>query len=168
MARAALRDDLFTLHRELTDDVLREAPAAGTLDERLGAWMDANRATLDRSLGIIDDIRAGGTYDLTTLPVALREVRALIQDTAPVAEALGVVAADVDAARRLPRPASSGRREALQAQHERLGDAQRVDLRLVGLLPREEVVDGAEPELQPALEVAVAQRRPCRGARRAG
>ena len=84
MARAALRDDLMTLHRELTDDVLHESPGPGSVDERLGAWMDANRATLDRSLGILDDIRAGGAYDLTTLPVALREIRALIQDTAPV------------------------------------------------------------------------------------
>ncbi len=48
--------------------------------------MDANRATVDRSLGIIDDIRAGGSYDLTTLPVALREIRALIHDTLPVGE----------------------------------------------------------------------------------
>ncbi|HEX2085817.1 MAG TPA: NAD-glutamate dehydrogenase [Solirubrobacteraceae bacterium] len=86
MARAALRDDLFMLHRELTDDVLRESPSRGTVDERLGAWMDANQAMLDRSLGILDDIRAGGSYDLTTLPVALREIRALIHDTSPVAE----------------------------------------------------------------------------------
>jgi glutamate dehydrogenase len=84
MARAALRDDLFTLHRELTDDVLRESPISGTVDERLDAWMNANRGTLDRSLGILDDIRAGGSYDLTTLPVALREIRALIHDTSPV------------------------------------------------------------------------------------
>ena len=81
MARAALRDDLFVLHRELTDDVLRESPDAGTIDERLEAWMETNRATLDRSLGILDDIRSGGSYDLTTLPVALREVRALIRET---------------------------------------------------------------------------------------
>ncbi|HEV2813153.1 MAG TPA: NAD-glutamate dehydrogenase domain-containing protein, partial [Solirubrobacteraceae bacterium] len=86
MARAALRDDLFTLHRELTDDVLRESPTRGTTDERLEAWMEGNRGTLDRSLGILDDIRAGGSYDLTTLPVALREIRALIHDTSPVAD----------------------------------------------------------------------------------
>ncbi|MDQ5807792.1 MAG: NAD-glutamate dehydrogenase, partial [Actinomycetota bacterium] len=86
MARAALRDDLLGLHRELTDDVLRESPRQGTVDERLDAWMAGNQAMLDRSLGIIDDIRAGGSYDLTTLPVALREIRALIHDTSPVGE----------------------------------------------------------------------------------
>jgi glutamate dehydrogenase len=84
MARAALRDDLLALHRNLTDDVLRESPASGTVDERLAAWMEVNRATLGRSLGIIDDVRSGGVYDLTTLPVAVREIRALIHDTSPV------------------------------------------------------------------------------------
>jgi glutamate dehydrogenase len=84
MARAALRDDLFTLHRELTADVLRESPGDGSIADRLDAWMEGNRETLDRSLGILDDIRSGGTYDLTTLPVALREVRALIHSTSAV------------------------------------------------------------------------------------
>jgi glutamate dehydrogenase len=84
MARAALRDDLFVLHRELTDDVLRESPPPGTSEERLAAWIAANRPPLDRCMGILDDIRAGGTYDLTTLPVALREIRALIRETSAV------------------------------------------------------------------------------------
>jgi glutamate dehydrogenase len=87
MARAALRDDLFTLHREVTADVLRESPGEGTVAERLDAWMEGNRETLDRALGILDDIRSGGTYDLTTLPVALREVRSLIHSTTAVGAA---------------------------------------------------------------------------------
>jgi glutamate dehydrogenase len=83
MARAALRDDLFSLHAELTADVLR---AAGTepadADARLDGWIDANRPLVERCLGILSDIRTGGTYDLTTLPVALRELRNLIQPAA--------------------------------------------------------------------------------------
>jgi glutamate dehydrogenase len=84
MARGALRDDLFTLHSELTADVLREAPAEGDLEARVDAWRAANAAVVERCLSILADIRAGGTYDLTTLPVALREVRNLIHRTAPV------------------------------------------------------------------------------------
>jgi hypothetical protein len=34
---------------------------------------------------MLSDIMAGGTYDLTTLPVALRELRNLIQSTTPAA-----------------------------------------------------------------------------------
>ena len=84
MARAALRDDLFSLHAELTADVLR---GAGAEPRRRGgsastAWIDANRPLVERCLGILSDIRTGGTYDLTTLPVALRELRNLIQAAA--------------------------------------------------------------------------------------
>jgi glutamate dehydrogenase len=84
MARAALRDDLFSLHAELTADVLRGSDLADA-DARLEAWIDANRPLVERCLGILSDIRTGGTYDLTTLPVALRELRNLIQAAAAVA-----------------------------------------------------------------------------------
>lgn len=70
MARAALRDDLFSLHAELTADVLR----AGGVE----AWMQARGPAVERAQEILAEIRAGGTFDLTTLPVALREVRNLI------------------------------------------------------------------------------------------
>jgi glutamate dehydrogenase len=91
MARAALRDDLFSLHAELTADVMRtgadgdgeDADAAARLD----AWIDANRPAVDRCLEILGEIRTGGTFDLTTLAVALREVRNLIQTAGPVSDA---------------------------------------------------------------------------------
>src|SRR6266542_3992476 len=51
---------------------------------RLDAWMAGNTQPVARCLEILGDIRAAGTYDLMTLPVALREVRNLIQSTAPV------------------------------------------------------------------------------------
>jgi glutamate dehydrogenase len=79
MARAALRDDLFSLHAELTADVLRGAGAQlADADARLEAWIEVNRPLVERCLGILSDIRTGGTFDLTTLPVALRELRNLI------------------------------------------------------------------------------------------
>jgi glutamate dehydrogenase len=84
MARAALRDDFFTLHGELTADVVQETPADGDARARLDAWMAGNAPALERCLGVLADIRTSGTYDLTTLPVALRELRNLIQSTAPV------------------------------------------------------------------------------------
>ncbi|MDP9255527.1 MAG: NAD-glutamate dehydrogenase, partial [Actinomycetota bacterium] len=84
MARAALRDDFFTLHGELTADVVQETPADGDATARLDAWIAGNGPALQRCLGVLADIRTSGTYDLTTLPVALRELRNLIQSTAPV------------------------------------------------------------------------------------
>jgi glutamate dehydrogenase len=85
MARAALRDDLFSLHGELTSDVLQEGPADGDAASRFAAWAEENAAAVERCLTMLGDIRAQGTHDLTTLPVALREVRNLIHSTAPVA-----------------------------------------------------------------------------------
>ena len=52
MARAALRDDLFSLHAELTRDVLRF--------ESLDAWLEANRPAVERAQEILGEIRAGG------------------------------------------------------------------------------------------------------------
>ena len=76
-ARAALRDDLYAIHRELTREVLRSAPAGAEPDELVDAWIEANPASA-RTLQTLGDIRSGQSYDLTTLPVAVREVRNLI------------------------------------------------------------------------------------------
>jgi glutamate dehydrogenase len=87
MARAALRDDLFALHAELTADVMGGEAGEADAAARLDAWMDANRAAVDRCLEILGEIRTGGTFDLTTLPVALREVRNLLGAAGPVSAA---------------------------------------------------------------------------------
>jgi glutamate dehydrogenase len=85
LARAALRDDLYSLHRALTAEVLRSSAPNGDVAARVRAWIEGNPAS-ERYLATLADVRVGRMYDLTTLPVAVREVRNLI--TAPqVAEA---------------------------------------------------------------------------------
>ena len=99
MARAALRDDLFSLHAELTADVLRGAATDGAAATRLDGWLAENAGPAERTLGVLEDIRTSGSYDLTTLPVALREVRDLIRSGgAAPAPAARPAAADADAA----------------------------------------------------------------------
>jgi glutamate dehydrogenase len=73
LARAALRDDLYSLHRALTAEVLRSGSGAN-----VEKWVEGNPAA-ERCLQTLGDIRGGGTFDLTTLPVAVREVRNLLQ-----------------------------------------------------------------------------------------
>jgi glutamate dehydrogenase len=75
-ARAALRDDLYAIHRELTSEVLRTAPAGVAPEQAVDAWIEANPAS-ERALQTLGDIRSGQSYDLTTLPVAVRELRNL-------------------------------------------------------------------------------------------
>ncbi|HTT30277.1 MAG TPA: NAD-glutamate dehydrogenase domain-containing protein, partial [Solirubrobacteraceae bacterium] len=81
LARAALRDDLFNLYRELTRKVLEAPGAQGGSDEAIDAWSERNAAELERALGVVSEVRASRIYDNTTLPVALREVRSLLRGT---------------------------------------------------------------------------------------
>ena len=81
LARAALRDDLFNLYRELTRKVLDAGGAQNGGEAAIDAWSERNAAALERSLGMVADVRASRIYDMTTLPVALREIRGLLRGT---------------------------------------------------------------------------------------
>ena len=76
LARAALRDDLYGLHRALTAEVLR-APDVDDPDALVRDWV-GRQPGAERTLETLADIRVGHNYDLTTLPVAVREVRNLL------------------------------------------------------------------------------------------
>jgi glutamate dehydrogenase len=71
LARAALRDDLYSLHRGLTAAVLKDRVSP---DE----WVARNPAA-ERCQQTLAEIRVGHVFDTTTLPVAVREVRNLLQ-----------------------------------------------------------------------------------------
>ena len=77
MARAALRDDLYSIHRQLTAEVLQNGPRLAAPAERVDGWM-AEQPPAERCLATLADIRAGRTFDLTTLSVAVRAVRNLV------------------------------------------------------------------------------------------
>ena len=83
LARAALRDDLLAEQRELTAEVLRlraeDEPAYPLVDR----WIGRSAQQVDRFQQVLAGIRAGGTFDLTTLSVAVRELRNLITTAQP-------------------------------------------------------------------------------------
>jgi glutamate dehydrogenase len=81
LARAALRDDLYRLHRSLIRDVFAVAGADG-LESPVDAWLRRNAVAVERSLAILADVRASREYDTTTLPVALREFKNLLAEGA--------------------------------------------------------------------------------------
>jgi glutamate dehydrogenase len=78
LARAALRDDLYGLHRSLTHEVLRTGGPQAAGEQAIDLWWHRNAGGIERCLGMIADIKASHSYDTTTLPVALREVRNLL------------------------------------------------------------------------------------------
>jgi glutamate dehydrogenase len=85
LARAALRDELYTVHSALAREALQEGgPEAGP-QARLEAWQARSMLGVERALQVLADIRAGGLASLETLSVALREVRNLLQSGVRVA-----------------------------------------------------------------------------------
>jgi len=79
LARAAMRDDLYSLHRVLTQEVLEAGGLGCDCGAAIAAWEQRNERALERCLAILDSIKASHSYNTTTLPVALREVRNLIR-----------------------------------------------------------------------------------------
>jgi glutamate dehydrogenase len=80
LARAALRDDLYLLHRALTRDVLAQAEDRDDSETAIGGWAQRNRGPMERALSVLEEIKESHTYDTTTLPVALRELKNLTQE----------------------------------------------------------------------------------------
>ena len=88
LARAALRDEFFTIHAALTREALQAAPPGLPAEARVDAWQAARGPGVDRALQVVNDIRMGELTSLETLSVALREVRNLIQSGGRVAPPL--------------------------------------------------------------------------------
>jgi len=70
-ARAALRDDLMSVLADLTANVIRTANGSA-ID-----WIGANEAAVMRVTAMETEIRRAENFDLTTLSVALRQLRNL-------------------------------------------------------------------------------------------
>jgi glutamate dehydrogenase len=87
LARAALRDELYGVHRALTQEVLEADEDGSDADAAVEAWATRHADALERCLATLADIRASRIYDTTTLPVGLREVRNLIRGRAATASA---------------------------------------------------------------------------------
>jgi glutamate dehydrogenase len=87
LARAALRDELYGVHRALTQEVLEADEDGSDDDAAVEAWATRHADALERCLATLADIRASRIYDTTTLPVGLREVRNLIRGRAATASA---------------------------------------------------------------------------------
>jgi len=83
LARAAFRDDLHAVHASITAEVLRTSEPGSDGREQVLRWLGRIEAAANRCLLVLDDIAGGGRVDLATLSVALREIRGLIQATAP-------------------------------------------------------------------------------------
>jgi glutamate dehydrogenase len=78
LSRLGVRDELFDHRRALTAAVLRSAPSERAPKARIDAWLAANPAAAARFERLIAEIERSGTFDVTTLTVALSELRNLV------------------------------------------------------------------------------------------
>ncbi len=78
MARAALRDDLYGVHGQLTAEVLRSTSAEATAAERVAAWEADEEALVTRSKATLEAICRDEHADLARMSVGLRVVRGLV------------------------------------------------------------------------------------------
>jgi glutamate dehydrogenase len=66
--------------------VLRAGNAPQDSAELVQRWFEHNQPAVRRCLGLLRDVAADDRVDLTTLSVALREVRGLVSSRSEVAE----------------------------------------------------------------------------------
>ena len=85
LARAALRDDLYAVHRELTTAVLGHpsvAPASrarSDVDSTVAQWEEAHAPAVRRARQTLADLETSGRTDLVALSVALRTLRTVLR-----------------------------------------------------------------------------------------
>jgi glutamate dehydrogenase len=73
-----VRDDLLAELRTLADDALRAGDVFTPVGEIIEHWTAANERVVSRTTALFAEIRSGGVFDLTTLSVALRQLRNLV------------------------------------------------------------------------------------------
>jgi glutamate dehydrogenase len=79
MARAALRDDLHSVHAQLTGQVLDATEGDAPAADRVLAWQQGNEAAVTRAADTFATICADDDADLARMSVALRVVRSLVE-----------------------------------------------------------------------------------------
>jgi glutamate dehydrogenase len=79
MARSALREELNTLHTELTGQVIRGTATELAPADRVAEWKRKDAALVDRAKKTLSELVQSDEFDLARLSVALRVVRSLIR-----------------------------------------------------------------------------------------
>jgi glutamate dehydrogenase len=77
MARAAMRDDLANLQRQLASAVMRLSPNSQDPAVLISAWESHQAKALERMREVMVDLKAARESDLAMLSVLLRELRVL-------------------------------------------------------------------------------------------
>jgi len=77
LARSAMQDDLASMQRTVTQEVVAGAGSASAKDPMIAVWQDQNRRPLERVAKLLAEVRAVEAPDASMLAVVLREMRNL-------------------------------------------------------------------------------------------
>jgi glutamate dehydrogenase len=76
LAVSAIIEDLYGQQRGLASRVIQKG---GKLDDgAIGKWVEANKASVERTSSLIDEFRLSGTVDLAQLAIVNRHVRSML------------------------------------------------------------------------------------------
>jgi glutamate dehydrogenase len=78
MARAALRDDVYAVHTQLSAQLLRDTSPDDSVPARIAAWEDGDAVVVSRAVATLEEICSDDTADLARMSVGLRLVRGLL------------------------------------------------------------------------------------------
>jgi glutamate dehydrogenase len=78
MARAAVRDDLYGVHQQLTAQVLESTSSDDPAPVRVASWEHSDEELISRSAATLEEICREETAELARLSVGLRVVRGLL------------------------------------------------------------------------------------------
>jgi glutamate dehydrogenase len=78
MARAALRDDLHSVHAQLTAQVMAGTDPSRPVPVRIADWEEKDRVVVSRAVATLEEICSDEDADLARLSVGLRVVRTLL------------------------------------------------------------------------------------------
>jgi glutamate dehydrogenase len=78
MARAALRDDVYAVHAQLTAQVLRATEVGDSAPARIANWEEGDALVVARAAATLEDICADEAGDLARVSVGLRVIRGLL------------------------------------------------------------------------------------------
>jgi glutamate dehydrogenase len=78
MARAALRDDVYAVHAQLTAQVLRDTSPDEPVPARVQEWEDGDSVVVSRAAATLEEVCRDENADLARMSVGLRVVRGLL------------------------------------------------------------------------------------------
>jgi glutamate dehydrogenase len=79
MARSILRDEFFQIRRDMAADILKKR-SKKKIEQLVDEWLQQRSTRVESFTAMLDEMKLRGVFDIATLSVAARELRALVNN----------------------------------------------------------------------------------------